>query len=517
MAIPWILIGAYVGLTVLNYFAERANRKSNEPTPDQLQIPRIEEGRAIPVVFGTCMIDSPQVLWIGDTTAQAVQSEGITTHYRYLGTMYLGICHGPLTGAEDFFFQADLGQDWQWFYDSSGLPIGVFGAMDELTYAMLSDKNRQDEQFPLYGYPFSGDAAQTIVAPAGFTGNWPSLRGICSLKLYNFLGIDPVLPAIKVLVSRLPHNLTYSGADDQYKIEGGNTEPLVVKRYDSNPAEIIYEILTNQVWGLGLPSTMIDTDSFVTAGETLYDEGFGLSMRFDQQVSGESMIQEVLRHIEAILYADPDNDGKLTLKLLRDDYDPDGLNTYDESKILSLNEFSRPAWFDLVNEVRIGYSALELIDLDPEGSKYLFNPKVAQAQDGALFSLQGGFVSTKIDYPGITSPSTANKVASRDLRELSTPLATCKLTVNRTAYNLKPGSCFKLTWTPLGISGLIMRVIDIDYGTLDDSAIRITAIEDIFAQGTAVFASPPPTEWEGGAADVVGFGNSFGNAFGGAI
>jgi hypothetical protein len=101
--------------------------------------------------------------------------------------------------------------------------------------------------------------------------------------------------------------------------DGEQAEIPFTPGMDANPAHIIYECLTNTDWGMGSPSTAIDVDSFEDAAQTLYVENFGLSMIWTRQASIEKFVQEVLDHIQAVLFVDPAT-GLLTLSLIRGDY-----------------------------------------------------------------------------------------------------------------------------------------------------------------------------------------------------
>ncbi len=41
---------------------------------DDAQVPTAEDGREIPVVFGTCWISGPNVLWYGDMGTEAIRT-----------------------------------------------------------------------------------------------------------------------------------------------------------------------------------------------------------------------------------------------------------------------------------------------------------------------------------------------------------------------------------------------------------------------------------------------------------
>lgn len=53
--------------------------KAEEPKPaalSDINVPTAEEGKAIPVVFGTVWIESPNVVWYGNLRTKAIKSKG---------------------------------------------------------------------------------------------------------------------------------------------------------------------------------------------------------------------------------------------------------------------------------------------------------------------------------------------------------------------------------------------------------------------------------------------------------
>jgi len=514
----------YIALTAYDYF--RSSGRGPQSF-DQLALPKVNQGDPIPVVFGTVGIASPTIIYA--QPPYVVMSGGIA-HYE--GQIWFALCHGPFVQAEDGLVNVDCPNLVQAGYGESGQQWYKQSDFSYLGNNIVTDEEigKQtgigDGAFrTLLCRVYDGDAAQVLAAPPGFAGNWPSLRNVIVFvgginADHDTWSAQPDFPPISFLVARLPHNLTYSGADDQYKIKGGfnflDGTATMVGGWNANPAEILYEILTNQVWGLALPSSMIDIPSFVAAGEYLHTtDELGLSLLFDKQETAESMIRTVLEHIEAALFADFANAGKLTLKLIRSG-EASAL-TLDQSNVISLDEFSRPAWFDLVNEVKVVYAAgREVVDADGFCTSWSYADEVAVAQDPAMFSLQGGFVSARRSYPGVNYSVNANEIAARDLKELSTPLAKVRLTVNREAYALNPGSVVTLNWEPLGITGLRLRVINPDRGTLENGRITLDCIEDIFGLGTAIFADPPATEWSPSTTPAEGWGADWGNNWGGS-
>ena len=47
-------------------FSAGGDKKSEEEPAQQLEMPTVEEGKNIPVLFGSRMIKNPQIVWWGD-------------------------------------------------------------------------------------------------------------------------------------------------------------------------------------------------------------------------------------------------------------------------------------------------------------------------------------------------------------------------------------------------------------------------------------------------------------------
>lgn len=253
---------------------------------------------------------------------------------------------------------------------------------------------------------------------------------------------------------------------------------------DMNPAHIIRECLTDPDWGMGYQDADIDDASFMSAADTLFAEGMGISILWDTQTSIEEFVKEIIKHIDAALFVDRKT-GKFTLKLVRADYDESSLIVLDESNIDKITDFKRPTFGELVNSVTVTY-------WDWQTGK----DSTITISDIALAQQQQNNNLVSLKYQGFTNGLIASRVAQRDLKQLSTPLVTCTIYTNRVADELNIGSVFKLTWPDYELHNLVMRVTGIAYGDGKSNRIRIQCAQDVFAlPDTAVIPDAPPI-WE---------------------
>ena len=116
-------------------------------------------------------------------------------------------------------------------------------------------------------------------------------------------------------------------------------------------------------------------------------------------------------------------------------------------------------------------------------------------QDLASIQAQGGIISQTTDFTGVDSDTIASRIGIRELRQQSTPLARVRFIANREAWNINPGDVIRLSWGNLGITSIILRVTQMDYGTLESGLVMINAIEDIFGLPSNSYAVPVPSGW----------------------
>lgn len=309
-----------------------------------------------------------------------------------------------------------------------------------------------------------------------------------------------VIPASLVLTNNvlayqvidgIPHgDATGFGADIAVSV--GSVE---VSEVDMNPAHIIRECFTNTDWGMGLPGARIDDAAFTEAADTLYDEGFGLSMVWSGQSSVETFVDEVLEHIDGVYGVDPST-GKIYIRLIRGGYDLGSLAelTEDDGKI---TQFNRKAVEETTNEIVVTWT-----NPDNEGEE------TVSVHDLANYAAQQTIISSSRNYYGIRSSSLAIRAALRELNKASQPLASFEMQVSRKAWNYKPGDVLKITSTEYGLNALPCRIVKTNYGKPGEMAIKLTLIEDVFEMPESSYVVSEPTLWEPVVPEIAAVSNA---------
>ena len=264
--------------------------------------------------------------------------------------------------------------------------------------------------------------------------------------------------------------------------DGGASSTISPGPWDMNPIHIIRECMTNTEWGRGLPDSIIGP-SYAKAAETIYKERLGLSMIWTSEMPINDFILEVIRHIDAVRYEDPET-GLQEIKLIRPDYAVATLPVLSPSNC-RLEQLTEPTLYDLVNQVTVNFWNRETGE-----------DSAIAAQDTASINMTGTVNNQAIEYSGICSTSVALMVAQRDLARYSKPFRQGRLIVNRKVANLKPGDPFILTWPARGVDRLVCRAaLRSDNGELDGQ-LGIEFGEDIFSQSYNIASVPPPSGWE---------------------
>ncbi|OQA34465.1 MAG: hypothetical protein BWY56_01891 [Acidobacteria bacterium ADurb.Bin340] len=478
----WFTLFLFIGTTVLSALLQKKPKDATPSAAGDFQVPTAQEGRVISYVAGTCKISGPNVTWWGDLRVDPIKKKSggflgigakkVTVGYKYSLGMDMALCHGPI----DALVELRIGDKVCPFTSST------IGSPED--YRVLTI-----DQPDLFG----GDEKE-----GGIKGTVAFYRGVSTQQSDNYLTSQfghtaPAYPGLCHAVLRG----VYVGTSQYIKewawvvrkcpTPAGMNAAKANINGDANPVYIVLDLMQSAEFGLGIPSGRFDLASFQTAADTLYTEGFGMSLLLDADSSADTVLSEVCRTVDAVIYTDPST-GKWTIKLVRADYVAGNLLEVTQDDLLEEPEFSRASWADTLNEVKIEY-------LDRTAN---FQDRVVQAQETANYAVRGELATETFTFKGISNAAIALKVAVREMKTHSYPLAQFKLVVNRKAWNLRPGSAFRLTWQPPSgpaWSDMVLRVTNIRYGALDEGRIEIDAVEDVFAVASTAYADPGGTGW----------------------
>jgi hypothetical protein len=477
----WLMFFISLAFTVVGELL-RPKQKFDDAKPSALgdfSFPTADPSRVIPVFWGTCKLQGPNTAWFGDLDVVPINkkvktgwfsSDVITQGHKY----YLGVQLIWCWGQIDEFI--DLLAD--------DLPIDTTAVVDEGDYYSfsLNAPMHMGADEPTNGLTgsvklYKGTTTQPV--NAYLEGVWnedettPFPRLCYAALEHCYLGNSNTPPPIGMIARRTPNQLGVAGGKEN--VNG-----------DANVPCACYEIMTDRIWGLKMDPNKIDKPSFIECANTLFDEGIGISMLVDNPMVARDLMADMLRHVDGVIYPDPVT-GLYTMKLARKDYDVETLVEFNDSNIEAEGfEFSRMSWEETKNTIIVNY-------VDREQN---FQVRPATYQDPANIDVRRGVIDSEtIDFLGYSNPAAALAAAARASKTRSSPLVRAEFLTSRAGFDLRPGSVFKLTKTNYNISGLVMRAINVRYGTLDDPRIRVTCTEDIFAVNGLAFSPPQDSGW----------------------
>jgi hypothetical protein len=386
--------------------------------------------------------------------------------WRYFMGVHLVLGHGPW----DKLTEIKIGGRVAWSGNNTGTPFTInepnlFGGL-EREGGVVGEVQ-----------VLMGKASQTPPAfLAALFPNCPAFRGLCSV----------LMPSLYYSANNpYPKKIEFAGVrtqvlttdEPQWYAAKANIDD------DMNPAHILRECQTNGQWGNGHSTDRIDDANFTAAADTLYAEGFGLSFYWANPGQMDSFISNVEAHINGRLRVNPET-GKFEIKLIRDDYVLADLPVFNESNIVKVTRFQRNSWDGTINELTLIYYDFDKDQKIP-----------VTVQDIGNQQIQGRKITKQIRMEGITRGALGTRVALRELRGISTPLSALEFTCNRSAWGLNLGDAFVWTWPKYGVNSVVYRVSTVDWGTLEDAMVTISAIEDVFALPLSSYLLPPQSAW----------------------
>lgn len=454
------------------------------------RFPTAELGRPVPLVWGTCLVEGPNVVWYGDIRQKAIKqgvktglfsSKRVKVGYRYSVGIQFGICRSL---GLDVTLKRILVAEKEVFAGTQATEGAIsinkpklFGGDDLGTGGVVGTVRW-----------YTGGPAQTPSAYlAPFQGNplgidQPRYPGTCQAVLERvYVGNSTQIDPWAFEVERIPNGLGLAG--------GGR-----VNTSDANPLNVAYELFTmaEADGGPGFDPSEIDVAGWTTAANTLTTEGNGFSMVLDSKVEWYDVVEEIERQINGIISLDHVT-GKWRVKLIRADYDINTVPEITAANLIETKDYGQASWFDTTNQVRVEFQNRE--------NKYQDDQAVAQDSgnyqaQGFGGVLTGRTVPTSVRYPGVKNRTLANELAWRDLRTVSRPFGKGTVVVDRTLYETKIGDVLAWTNAQLGLTKFPVRVQRIDHGELRDGRITLDVVEDVFYYLTGSFGDPPETEWE---------------------
>lgn len=400
------------------------------------------------------------------------------TGYKYYLSMLMGLCRGPI----DEVLAIKIGDLSAWTGSITGNDSFQIDAPN-LFGGDQKEGGVQGGVDTYFGAPDQDLTVSDVATSIG--GDMPSLRGLASLYYKGAICSNSPYPkAWAVRVRRALNG--WHGGTAWYPEEAiiplrGSDHSIIAAM---NPAHIIYECLTNPVWGRGLPTAALDEPSFTSAAKVFCAEGFGLCLKWSRATDLGAFVQLVMDHVGGAIYVDRTT-GLLNLKLIRKDYEPSSLPVFDYSSgLLELKDDTSTAVDNSHSEILVNW-------LDPIVNK----SRQVRAQNLAGIQASQTLASSTVDYLGLPTEGLAERVAMRDLMVQGSGIKRYTVILDRRGRKITPAGVFRINVPSRSINNMVVRAGKIEEGSTTDQRITISVMQDVFGLEATTYLKPVIRTW----------------------
>lgn len=257
-----------------------------------------------------------------------------------------------------------------------------------------------------------------------------------------------------------------------------------------NAVHLLRDCLISEDWGLGVDPNTVDDEvgsSWETAAIQAHDEGFGLSLAWNKSERVEDFMSRILKLLDASVYQEPGT-GMWVCFLNRESSPAEIVASpiFSEANTIQVKDYDTNAPSEITNEIIVNYT-----------DQNTGTTQSASVSNSASIVAQGSVITKVLSYTEIPSKELALRVAQREVTARSVPVTKLVIEVNREAYNLRKSNIFRFSKDAYQISEEVFKVVTIDYGTLGNGTITITALADVFSMPSSSFVATVPSLWSG--------------------
>jgi hypothetical protein len=425
----------------------------------EIQIPGASEGEPVPVVFGTCDVKGT-VIWPLSPGKMEKQKVKVSS------------------GGGKGGFDSGEGLEREQWKLSFAVALG-WGQMDRLEEIRIDDcaiwvgpitydptdypegkatLTTEREGTVRFRFGTSDQVADNrIDIRETYAPNWPNIS-YCVFRLFD-VGDLPTVPNLTFRARRSPVSpLT----DTNLLIDTGGGCYL-----EANPVHVMAEILTNTVWGAGMPAELLDDTSWSAAAATVATEKRGVSFVLNRLETVEQVLAKLLYHIDGGLVK---RGNVWHLKLIRQDYVVNDTELVAESDVVSWSDQPGTA-SATVNFVTAEFSNQE---------KFYNTGTIPMSNAAAVLSVD----NTKrevIRLPYFTNRDVARSVAQTKMQLMTVPHDAATLEVRRRGgLTVEWGDVVRVDYSPAGVaSSRLWRVIEVTRSARGPQYATLKLVEEL--------------------------------------
>jgi len=422
------------------------------------------EGQPVPVVYGKCKVPGVTIALgkvvgslVSDTSKAALNNHKYTdslklnpTDMVYFIPTWQAICMGKVS-LVDVYINDILCVDGRDYANTVFVPADG-SQFNDGTGAI----------YPLLPSPFTNVDGIALLYPS-------KLPGVAHLNFNGYWyqivsNSDSSLPEIKYVVQK----------DLGTTLVNTNIADATLGYIGNNPAAVIYDLLTNKQYGLGISTSRINTTAFNSAATFLLSKLYGINCIFDDCTEARSYIQQIFNWTDALLTID--SDFLYTIKVLdpNDAQSPLGVLSDDDYRMINVQ---RQCWRDVYNDFTASY-----IDADRS-----FEKRVVSLKNEAAIQLSGLVKTKEYDLTCFNNLNIASKRLTELAKRDSYPKITLSIETDLKWSHAMIGDVLYIINTEYGISAPF-RIYSKTSDELDRPTIKFELQEMVEAKYDGYFA-----------------------------
>ena len=414
-------------------------------TLGDINVTQQSEGLVVPIAYGLNYICGNTIWWYAEKF-------GTSPNEQYRVCIWQTVCMGKLQS------------DWSLMpsVDSKYVAFGPAIYPNPATYWW--------ERFQKsFGHNDFGIPNPNVGPPADYLQYFPNngayatrLKGVAHVFIKFFelpIGVTNIPTfkywTIKLLETGLPY-------------ENGHWSGSLT--FGNNPAAIIYDLLTNEQYGLGIDNSDINWDSFVAASNYFYEQYYELNFVINQSMPVRDIIIKIQDWVECFLIKD-END-EYTLVYFQDSDADNPAATVTDNDIISFI-LSRKSWEDTFNSFTANYTNRYM-----PGSfvPSMMEMKTATIKNEANISMTGSVRNKVIDLMAFTNLDGVRNRLNKIMKKESYPFASGTLTVNLKYSFLRRGDVITIDTDEYNFIGPF-RILDININEIDKNQIDFELVQ----------------------------------------
>jgi len=410
------------------------------------------EGLVVPIVYGNGLICGNTIWWRS-------QYGGLTEQYSII--LWQTLCMGHIQTGGDIGYTK--GKYFNVFMDAKILDYypesGGSDASDWYERLIVSD-----------GDPTAGTKIPDRYLPVfpDYGAYVSRLKGVA----YVFITWFDLPPG----VTNVPTFKFRVFADKSFFFVGnGNWKPNTFPHssapgYGVNPATVIYDLLTNVQYGLGLAEASINWNSFVNASNYFHKQLYYLNFVINQSVSVRDIIVKIQDWCEGFLIKNESDEYELIYFQDSDADNPQAIVTDDDMIEFSLR---RKSWNDTFNSFTANFTHIYRAgDRIPS----FFEKKTASIKNEANIQMTGSVRNKVIDLVSFINLEGVNNRLTQIMKKESYPFATASLSVNLKYSFLRRGDVLTINSDEYNFIGPF-RITDIVVNETDKTKLDFELIQ----------------------------------------